>query len=47
MNHPTTLNRRGFLRVSGLAGAAFGFPSIIPSKVLGADAPSNKINILQ
>lgn len=44
---PSTLNRRGFLRVSGLAGAAFGFPTIIPSKVLGADAPSNKINILQ
>ncbi len=40
-------SRRKFLRVSGLAGAAFGFPTIIPSRVLGADAPSNKINILQ
>jgi len=39
--------RRDFLRVSGLAGAAIGFPTIIPSRVLGADAPSKKINILQ
>lgn len=39
--------RRDFLRVSGLAGAAIGFPTIIPSRVLGADAPSKKIHILQ
>jgi myo-inositol 2-dehydrogenase / D-chiro-inositol 1-dehydrogenase len=39
--------RRGFLKTSVFAGAAIGFPTIIPSKVLGADAPSNKINILQ
>jgi hypothetical protein len=31
----------------GLATTALGFPTIIPSRVLGADAPSNKINILQ
>jgi predicted dehydrogenase len=31
----------------GLATTAIGFPTIIPSRVLGADAPSNKINILQ
>lgn len=42
-----TTSRRKFLRVSGLAGAAFGFPTIIPSRVLGADAPSKKIHILQ
>ncbi len=32
-----------------LAGAAGGlvFPTIIPARVLGADAPSKKINILQ
>lgn len=40
-------SRRGFLKTSVFAGAAIGFPTIIPSKVLGADAPSNKINILQ
>jgi myo-inositol 2-dehydrogenase/D-chiro-inositol 1-dehydrogenase len=40
-------NRRQFLRTAGLAGAAIGFPTIIPARVLGADAPSKKINILQ
>lgn len=39
--------RRTFIRNMGLAGAAVGFPTIIPSRVLGADAPSNKINVLQ
>jgi predicted dehydrogenase len=47
MKPSTTSSRRDFLRVSGLAGAAIGFPTIIPARVLGADAPSNKINILQ
>ncbi len=47
MKHSVTSSRREFLRVSGLAGAALGFPTIIPARVLGADAPSNKINILQ
>ena len=39
--------RRHFLRNTGLAGAALGFPTIIPARELGADAPSKKINILQ
>ena len=41
------LSRRTFLKGSGLfaAGAAFGFPMIIPGKVLGADAPGRKINM--
>ncbi len=47
MKSPVHSTRRDFLRVSGLAGAALGFPTIIPARVLGADAPSNKINILQ
>ena len=47
MNPTPTSARRDFLRVSGLAGAAIGFPTIIPARVLGADAPSKKINILQ
>jgi predicted dehydrogenase len=47
MKSPNVSTRRDFLRVSGLAGAAIGFPTIIPSRVLGAEAPSNKINILQ
>lgn len=47
MNSTTSSSRRDFLRVSGLAGAALGFPTIIPARVLGADAPSKKINVLQ
>lgn len=47
MNPSDTSSRRNFLRVTGLAGAAIGFPTIIPARVLGADAPSKKINILQ
>jgi predicted dehydrogenase len=39
--------RRTFVRNMGLATTAFGFPTIIPSRVLGADAPSKKINIVQ
>lgn len=41
------LSRRSFLKSATLTGTALGFPTIIPSSVLGADAPSNKINILQ
>ncbi|HEV2693723.1 MAG TPA: Gfo/Idh/MocA family oxidoreductase [Verrucomicrobiae bacterium] len=41
-------SRRGFIRTSlgGAAGLAL-LPSIIPSRLLGADAPSKKINIAQ
>ena len=47
MKHSTNPTRRDFIRLSGLVGAAIGFPTIIPSRVLGADAPSKKIHILQ
>jgi len=40
-------NRRQFLRTTGLAGAAIGFPTIIPARVLGADAPSNTLQVGQ
>ena len=30
-----------------MAGAAFGFPTIVPASVFGKNAPSNKINIGQ
>lgn len=44
----TRKTRRSFLQtsVASLAGAA-AFPAILPSRVLGADAPSKKINVLQ
>jgi len=37
--------RRNVLRISALAGAAAGFPAIVPSSVFGATAPSNRITI--
>src|SRR5882724_11786325 len=41
-------SRRGFIRTSlgGAAGLVL-LPSIIPSRLLGADAPSKKINVAQ
>ena len=38
-------SRRNLLKTSAVLGAAAGFPSIVPSRVLGADAPSNRIAI--
>lgn len=37
--------RRNLLKTTALAGAAAGFPSIVPSSVFGEDAPSNRIAI--
>ena len=43
------LNRRHFLRLTatGATGAAIGFPTIIPPRVLGAGAPGKLIQIAQ
>ena len=42
---PNSFSRRHFLK-TGVAASALGFPTIIPSHVLGGpDAPSNKLNI--
>jgi len=43
-------SRRAFMKTSAQTGAltglaSLGFPTIVPAKVLGKDAPSNKINI--
>jgi len=41
-----SLSRRGFLKGTAAATVAvFGFPYVITSSVLGADAPSNKITV--
>lgn len=50
MSHdPHTVTRRGFLSVAGkglvTASVAAGAPAIVPATVLGANAPSNRINI--
>lgn len=37
------ISRRGFLKGAAAAGTAAAFPSIVPSNVLGAEAPSNQI----
>jgi predicted dehydrogenase len=39
------MNRRDFVAGSGCAVAALAMPSIVPARVLGADAPSNRINV--
>jgi len=44
--HPTT-NRRTFIKLTGGAAAAIGFPAIIPSRVLGSAAPGKLIQIAQ
>ena len=37
--------RRAFIKRTGLAAAAGAFPTIIPARVLGAEAPSKKITL--
>jgi len=39
------ITRREFLKSSAVAGAIFAVPTIVPSSVFGADAPSNRITI--
>jgi len=39
------MNRRNFVAGSGCAAAALAMPGIVPSRVRGADAPSNRINV--
>jgi predicted dehydrogenase len=43
-DHPAG-SRRTFLKASLGTAAAIGFPAIVPSTVLGATAPSNRINV--
>ncbi len=46
-SHRSNLGRRQFLKLTGAATAALGFPTLIPSRVLGAGAPSKLIQIAQ
>ena len=43
LSNPTT--RRQFIKASTATAAACAFPTIIPSTVLGSNAPSNRVNI--
>jgi predicted dehydrogenase len=44
MSNSPKINRRNFIRLSGAAFALSAFPTIIPSSVLGANAPSKRVN---
>jgi predicted dehydrogenase len=39
------ITRRDFLRRAAVASAAPAFPLIVPSRLLGADAPSNRVRV--
>lgn len=45
MSNPTPVSRRQFLRTSAGVAAAAAVPLIIPSRLLGAAAPSNRIRV--
>lgn len=48
MNTPcATLTRRKFARTALLGSAGLALPTFIPARLLGRDAPSKKLNILQ
>jgi predicted dehydrogenase len=42
-NRPSSVSRRRFIKSSLVTGAALAAPTIIPARVLGQDAPSNRI----
>lgn len=41
----TPLTRRQFVRASATAAAAFSAPLVLPSRLFGADAPSNRVRV--
>ena len=45
MKHHLLTNRRNFLKNATVAGAALAFPALIPSSVIGQNAPSNRISM--
>ncbi|HXC98369.1 MAG TPA: Gfo/Idh/MocA family oxidoreductase [Verrucomicrobiae bacterium] len=44
-NNSTQLTRRDFLRRAVAASGALAFPLIVPSRLFGADAPSNRVRV--
>ena len=44
---PSRLSRRDFLRLSGATGAALAWPLVLPSRLMGANAPSNRVRVGQ
>ncbi len=43
--HRVSVTRRDFLKAAGAAAGAIGVPALVPSRVLGAGAPSNRIHV--
>ena len=43
----SSFTRRDFLRRSAFAAGALAMPLLVPSRLLGADAPSNRIRVGQ
>ena len=41
------VNRRDFIKSSVATTAVWSIPTIVPSTVFGADAPSNRVNVGQ
>ena len=39
------VSRRAFIKSGVAASVALGFPTLVPSTVFGADAPSNRVNV--
>jgi len=42
-----SLTRRDFLKTTAVGTAALALPLIVPSRLLGADAPSNRVRVGQ
>src|SRR5262252_2146881 len=42
-----SLSRRKFIKTAGVSAAAISMPLIVPSRLLGADAPSKRIRVGQ
>ena len=45
MKKKIVVNRRSFLKGTAIASAGFAFPTIVPSTVFGANAPSNRLEM--
>ena len=44
-DHSDSISRRSFLQRSGATAAVFAAPLVIPSRLLGKDAPSNRVRV--
>ena len=45
IEHPESISRRSFIQRTGTTAAVLGAPLVIPSRLLGKDAPSNRVRV--